>query len=173
MQIFLTEKHNSDILLIGLDANYLVEGGDIVLSNELHFLLMKCFYNNNRMIVKKIQGMDLLPGQPKILECLAEGDGITPKEIGRCCALDKSTVTGLLGKMEHQKLVFRRTLPSDKRSVKIYLTNQGKQMVRQVKEVFKEVDAFATQNLTFDELEQLIHLLNKILTTFERKEDIT
>ena len=63
------------------------------MKENLHFLLMKCFYHNNRMIVQRIQGTGLLPGQPKILECLWEQDGVTPKEIGRSCGLDKSTIT--------------------------------------------------------------------------------
>ena len=45
------------------------------MKENLHFLLMKCFYHNNRMIVQRIQGTGLLPGQPKILECLWEQDG--------------------------------------------------------------------------------------------------
>ncbi|MGI6010316.1 MAG: MarR family winged helix-turn-helix transcriptional regulator [Ruminococcus sp.] len=141
-----------------------------MLNDELHFLLMKCFYHNNRMIIQKIQGTGLYPGQPKILECLTEKDGISPKEIGTICALDKSTITGLLNKMERQQLIVRRSLSTDKRSVKIYLTDYGRQMGEQVKEIFRSVDDFASKDLSAEEKTILIGILKKIISTFEREE---
>ena len=55
-----------------------------MLDSELHFLLIRCFYANNRLLAQKTAAaqLDLLPGQPKILEWLWEQDGETPKSIG-------------------------------------------------------------------------------------------
>ena len=143
------------------------------MKENLHFLLMKCFYHNNRMIVQRIQGTGLLPGQPKILECLWEQDGVTPKEIGRSCGLDKSTITGLLNKMEQQELICKKAQPADRRSVKIHLTDQGRRKAAQIKEIFHRVDTFAARDLLAAEYDELIRLLKKILDTYENKEDET
>ena len=56
------------------------------------------------------------------------------------CTLDKSTITSLLAKMERQELVRRVTQDSDRRSVRIYLTDLGREKAYQVIEIFHDVD---------------------------------
>ena len=48
-----------------------------MLNNEIYFLLIRCFNNSSRLLAQKTAsaGLSLLPGQPKILECLWERDG--------------------------------------------------------------------------------------------------
>mgnify|MGYP001639061855 FL=1 len=43
-----------------------------MLNNEIYFLLIRCFNNSSRLLAQKTAsaGLSLLPGQPKILECL-------------------------------------------------------------------------------------------------------
>lgn len=91
-----------------------------MLNQEIHFLLLKCFHYSNKMIVQKTSELGLYPGQPKILECLLEKDGQTPKEIGKTCVLDKSTMTILLQKMEKQGLIYRKSHHHDRRSIQIF-----------------------------------------------------
>ncbi len=74
-----------------------------MLNYEIHFLLLKCFHYSHKLMTQKTSNIGLYPGQPKILECLYEKDGQTPKEIGQTCVLDKSTMTSLIQKMETQQ----------------------------------------------------------------------
>lgn len=94
--------------------------------DNLHFMLMKCFHHSNKAIVKRNTALSLLPGQGKILECLIEEDGLSPKELGIRCVIDKSTITSLLGKMEKQGFIKRTDDPEDKRAVNIWLTEAGR-----------------------------------------------
>lgn len=87
--------------------------------DNLHFMLMKCFHHSNKAIVKRNTALSLVPGQGKILECLIEEDGLSPKELGIRCVIDKSTITSLLGKMEKQGFIKRTDDPEDKRAVNI------------------------------------------------------
>ena len=64
----------------------------------------------------------LLPGQPKVLEYLHEHDGCTQKQLGEGCALDKSSITGLLTRMDQQGLVRRQTAADDRRVSLVCLT---------------------------------------------------
>lgn len=140
-----------------------------MLDEELHFLLIQCYNHNNRLLARKTAAADLhlLVGQPKILECLWEKDGRTPKELGVQCALDKSTITSLLSKMEQQQLVFRRAHDTDRRSVKIFLTEEGRKKAAVLKEIGAEVDACAMAHLSAAEQKNLVALLGKVRAAFE------
>ncbi len=84
---------------------------------ELHRLLLLAFHRSNRAIVTETSRFALLPGQPKILDFLWDREGCTQREIGQGCALDKSTVTGLLARMEEQQLIRRDTQNTDRRNL--------------------------------------------------------
>ena len=52
---------------------------------------------------------DLRPGEPKILEFLAEHEPCEQKVIAAGCNLDSASVTGILGRMEKRELIKRET----------------------------------------------------------------
>ena len=138
-----------------------------MLNSELHFLLLRCFHNSNKQIVRQTASLNLLSGQPKILECLWEQNGQSPKEIGLRCILDKSTITSLLNKMEEQGLIFRKAQTDDRRSVKIFLTEEGWKKAGEVKKICEKTDEFALRNFTPEQKQQLIQLLNQLLDTYQ------
>lgn len=138
-----------------------------MLDSELHFLLLKCFHCSQKMIVQQTAKLDLCPGQPKILECLYEMDGQTPKDIGKKCVLDKSTMTSLLKKMELQGLIYRQEQPDDKRSVRIFMTELGREKAEKVMIICRSVDRLAFENIPLDLQQELVKILGKVLYNFE------
>lgn len=136
-----------------------------MLEKQLRFLLLRCFNYSNRLVTQEIKKLNLLPGQPKILECLNQYDGLTPKEIGQYCVIDKSTITSLLHKMEQQQLILKKSQARDKRSIKIYLTPKGKQKTQEIATIGQNVDNFLTANLSNEQQQELITLLQQIIST--------
>lgn len=139
-----------------------------MLNQELHFLLLQAFHYSNKMMTQQTMEHGLFPGQPKILECLIEKDGLTPKEIGRRCVLDKSTMTTLLKKMEQQKYVFFEIQNHDKRSKKVYLTDFGKQKAKEVKKICHDIDSIGYRSLDIQEVNDI---LNQIIHNFKEVYD--
>lgn len=139
------------------------------MQGELHYLLLKCFRSSNKFIVQETSKISLLPGQPKVLECLRERDGLSPKEIGTLCGIDKSTMTSLLAKMERQKLVSRTDNREDRRAIHIWLTPQGRVYADQVAEICRRADELAQRNLTESQQKELLRLLQIVSDTFEEK----
>lgn len=137
--------------------------------DDLHFLIMRCFNNSNRAVIQRTSRISLLPGQSKILECLMEHNGISPKEIGGLCVVDKSTITSLLNKMEHQGLIFRKNDPNDKRAIQIWLTEKGADYAQRASLLCAEVDSLAVKNLSDDQQQQLRELLRIVISTFENE----
>ena len=134
-----------------------------MLNDELHFLLLKSFHHSNNIITQKIYDLGLLPGQPKILEYLLEHDGAMAKDISRDHVLDKSTIASLLARMEKQNLITRKNHASDKRAYSIYLTEKGRYMAHEVKEICTGVDNRAFKNITPQNKQQFLQILNIII----------
>jgi DNA-binding MarR family transcriptional regulator len=130
--------------------------------HAFHFLLMKTFHYTNQQMTAEARQLDLFPGQPKILETLLIQDGRTSKEIGAYCALDKSTMTGLLKKMEKKGLILRKESETDKRSIEVYLTDYGRQQALRVQDVASQINTEALSCLNQKEQEELLFLLNKV-----------
>ena len=130
----------------------------------LHYWVLIAQSRLHRAISRQVCGAGgLMPGQPKILEFLSAHDGCTQKEIGQGCALDKSTVTSLLGRMIDNGLVQRRADENDRRTVRIRLTETGRAKAREVEIVFAQVDARAWQGVNPDEQAQFMRILRQII----------
>ncbi|MCD7872717.1 MAG: MarR family transcriptional regulator [Clostridiales bacterium] len=138
-----------------------------MLDYELHFLLLKCFHYSQKIIVRQTAQLGLYPGQPKILECLYEKDGQTPKSIGKKCVIDKSTMTSLLKKMEAMNLIYKKEHEDDKRSVEFFLTEHGRLQAEKVKKICTYADEDAFKNFSENQKNELIKYLKNLLSNFE------
>lgn len=136
--------------------------------DNLHFSLMKCFHYSNKAIVKKNTALSLLPGQGKILECLIEEDGLSPKELGVRCVIDKSTITSLLSKMEKQGFIKRTDDPEDKRAVNIWLTDTGKKLGQKVIKNGQDIDNKVLKSLSPEQRDELEKILKILDLTYEK-----
>lgn len=74
-------------------------------------------------------------GQPPVLAILWEKDGRTQKEIAEALSLRPSTVTIILRRMEKAGLVRRENDPEDLRIVRVYLTEKGKDLQKDVEKI--------------------------------------
>ena len=112
-----------------------------VLDDELHVLIRKAYNRTNRAMVRFTAGLGLKPGQPKVLEYLSEHDGCTARDICQGCIIDKSTMAILLPRLEEQGLVRRETSRQDARMAHVYLTEQGWELARAIREGARLIDA--------------------------------
>ncbi len=94
---------------------------------------------------------------------LWENDGITVGELGRRLYLDNGTLTPLLKKMEASGYIERTRSKTDERVVVITLTDQGRQLYEQCRDIPKCIGSCIT--LKEDEAQLLYQVLYKILKT--------
>ncbi|HNX27830.1 MAG TPA: MarR family transcriptional regulator [Syntrophomonadaceae bacterium] len=100
-----------------------------------------CF--NMRAAMKKIDrnlGQHLEPfgisiPQSFILKSLLEENGTTLKEIGNRTLIDSSSMTVLVDKLEKDKLVERQLDAQDRRAIRIFITDSGRELAEQVLEM--------------------------------------
>lgn len=130
---------------------------------KLHLLLLEAFLRSNRLLCQQLQQVDLLPGQPKILEFLLENEGCTQRTISEGCFLDKSTITTVLKRMEKDKLIYKEAHPTDQRSSLIYLTEAGKNKAFWVQQTLNDIDKAELADIPEAERKQLFATLEKII----------
>ncbi len=112
--------------------------------------------NDHREGVMSQQGTHL------ILAMLAVQDGINQLELVRATHLRAPTVSVILKNMEAEGLVERRSNPEDLRSVKVYLTQQGRLLDCENIQRIQTIEGIALKGLTEEEQRSLMALLPKI-----------
>ncbi len=90
-------------------------------------------------------------GQPQILAMLWERDGLTQKDIAESLRVKPSTITVMLRRMERAGLLKRETDPQDMRVSRVYLTEKGKSLRKEVEEIMKALEEECFANFTLEE----------------------
>lgn len=81
------------------------------------------------------QQTDLPLGASKALLLLAAGRARSPREIADALGVSRTTVTGLIDRLELDGLITRAIAPDDKRSFLLNLTPKGRQTVERVESI--------------------------------------
>lgn len=97
-----------------------------------------------------------------------EEDGLSPKELGIRCVIDKSTITSLLGKMEKQGFIKRTNHPTDKRAVYIWLTDTGKILGVKVIKNSQDIDNEVLKTLSSKQRNDLENMLKILERSYEK-----
>ncbi|MBI6872359.1 MarR family winged helix-turn-helix transcriptional regulator [Clostridium aciditolerans] len=132
------------------------------LNECINFLLTKAQHTVFQYLKTNLAQFDVTPVQYGILKCLWDEDGQTPKQIARTLSLDGSTITGILDRMENKNLVRRTPDPDDRRTLKVVITNQGRELRECIEEVIEEVNKRILEIFTSEEQEQLKKFLEQI-----------
>lgn len=138
--------------------------------DTIHHQLLLAFSRSNHAMTSRIRAFGLMPGQPKVLEFVAENEGCLQRDIARACAMDRATTTGLLARMEETGLVERRPKAGDRRALEVWLTDAGWAAAEHVAVCGAEVDAIAHANMTPNERETLSRLLARVIDNFAAEE---
>ena len=116
-------------------------------------------------------GIDEFNGaQGRILYVLWQGDDLPIVELGRRTGLAKTTLTGMLDRMERQRLIVRRYDPDDRRQIRIQLTESARGLERKYKEVSDEMSRLFYKGFTDGEILRLDAELEKVLKNLEQEE---
>lgn len=107
--------------------------------------------------------------QPWILDFLAEHDGAIQRELADRAHFDPATITSALVRMEEEGMVRRESVPGDKRALRVYLTEKGREKQRYVQKVFAETEETAMRGFTPEERRQLGDFLARIQKNFEKE----
>ncbi len=137
---------------------------------SLHYLLMKVHTRLQRRICAQAVVLGLTSGQPKVLEYLVRYGESNQKSIAEYCEIEQTTVGSILMRMEAAGLVVRSQHQGNRRSLYVALTAVGRAAAAKMEQIFDQEEAAACALLSFEEKEQLQHLLTKLSSALSGNE---
>ena len=100
--------------------------------------------------------------QQYVLRCLWREDGLSPGEVARRLGLATPTVTRAATRMEATGLLRREPHPSDRRLVRLRLTDRGRELEKIIDEQTNQLTERALATLSAAERESLVRALHEI-----------
>ena len=105
----------------------------------------------------------ITPPQWGLLALLNDGDGLTIGAVSLRRGLDPPTVTGIVNRLEHNGLVERRHDTEDRRVVKVYLTDEGRELIRYLYEAAETFHIILTRTFSEEDQKRLRAQLQQII----------
>ena len=113
------------------------------------------------------QGHDVTPEQWVVLYRLYESQGLTQVELGERTVKDKTSITRILDRLESKALAERRRDANDRRSQRIFLTAEGRDMVEHLVPLVRAYAAEAFADVPPEDRDHLRRILANIETRLD------
>lgn len=131
---------------------------------EIHlcFKLGKVTRKIYRYCESELAPFNITPAQFYALSVLFDQDGIKFKDMALRLSLDRSSLTGILDRMERGGFIERRADPDDRRSILIFLTEKSKTVGPELYTIARGLDQKFKDKVTPEELEILLKVLDQL-----------
>lgn len=110
-------------------------GDPLALDNQFCFALYSASHAMTKAYKPLLDGLGLTYPQYLVMLVLWQQDAVPVKEIGNRLFLDSGTLTPLLKRLEASGLLERNRDPLDERQVRISLTDAGRTLREQAREI--------------------------------------
>lgn len=100
----------------------------IDIEKSIGFLLAKAYQRACAIFKEEFSDYDLTPQQFGLLAFLWQKDGLSQTVLSERSQIDRTTMGGLIDRLEKEGLVERRPHPEDRRAYSICLTQTGKSL---------------------------------------------
>jgi len=110
----------------------------------------------------RLSSFNLTTPQYMVFNALWIGDGITIGELGQRVALDGSTITGILDRMEKSGYVERRPNAGDRRSALVHLTEKAREVGPQIIKFADELDESIRKRFSSADMEVFERVLHDL-----------
>jgi DNA-binding MarR family transcriptional regulator len=133
--------------------------------SEGGFLITKIHHLSGRIFSKKLKdhGIEISPGQGRILFALWQEDSIPIRVLAKRTQLGKSTLTDMLERMDTEGLIKRKASEVDKRRTLVYLTQRTKKLHGKYLAVSKEMTELFYRGFSADDIEIFEDYLSSLL----------
>lgn len=116
-----------------------------------------------RDFLERLEPYGLTPFHYLVLCCLWEEDGLSTSGIADKLKQLGATLTGVVDRMEQRNLVYRQRDNRDRRVVRIWLTDEGKQLMTVLPALGEKTIFAATQDISESEQQAMLQLLDRLI----------
>jgi len=121
-------------------------------------------------ILRENNMADLEGARGRIIFALWGKDGVPIKTLCEKTSLDKSTLTGIIDRLERDGYIERKPSETDKRSTLIWLTGKEQEFANHVQKVSNQMNEIFYNGFTDDEITQFDGMLERILANCKEAE---
>jgi DNA-binding MarR family transcriptional regulator len=111
--------------------------------------------------VSKVAGRHVATGQYSVMAIIEENPGRTQSAIAEAAGLDRSSLVPILNQFEKNGLITRVPAANDKRAYSVSLTDTGRQELKDLDALVKEIETNVIRGLGEKEHQHLIDLLKR------------
>jgi len=116
----------------------------------------------NTLTADEYTRIHLSAGQPAVLLYLSENDGAAQGDLAQNLCIRPATVAINLRGMERARLIRRETDAFDLRVSRVYITERGKALLRDIRKVEKKAEERYFQGFSETEREAFLQLLGHV-----------
>jgi DNA-binding MarR family transcriptional regulator len=120
-------------------------------SESIDFLLAQICRLHHVRAHTLLEALGLYHGQPPMLRALWEQEGQTHTELAARLHVQPATMTKMVKRMEKAGFVERKSDPDDHRVSRVYLTDAGRDVQAQVKQVWRTMENETFAGFTMEE----------------------
>ena len=132
------------------------------IETSVGFLLAKAHQRLFAHFREELTPYGLTPPQFALLAFLWENDALSQVELSEKTQIDRSTIGGLIDRLQKAGLVERHPNPNDRRSFLVQLTPRGRALEKDLTTLALRVRKRFTSRLSEREYDQLSELLEKL-----------
>lgn len=129
------------------------------IEKSIGFLLSKAYQRAWALFKEEFDSFEITPPQFGLLSFLWQQDGLTQVELSEISQIDRTTIGGLIDRLEKAGLVERHPHPQDRRKHLIRLTPKGKEMQAPLSNAAQHVSARFTVGLDEKDITELTRML--------------
>jgi DNA-binding MarR family transcriptional regulator len=133
---------------------------------DLGFLLAKATQRWNELLAERFAAAgypDVRPSYGSVLLPLYEEDGLRMGELARRARLSKQTMTTMIRRLEHDRLVERRPDPRDARASLVFLTRRSRRFEPVASATLRELDRLVRRRLSAERLAAVKDALRQLV----------
>ena len=112
---------------------------------------------------RQLAPFDITSAQWAILEVCFRGEANSPSALARVIPVDAAAISRQLDKLREKGLIRRRRLTTDRRSVRVELTEEGRELVPKLAPLVRTNNSRFLEGVTEDEQATLSAIIQKML----------
>lgn len=130
--------------------------------NSAGFQVRRCHLKFDRVLNARLAPHALKPGYWYYLRALWIADGITQRELSDVANVTETTMVTVLNSMAANGLVTRERDKTDKRKVRVKLTDYGRQLEHELIDIAIDVNHVATAGISRADIATCLSVLDRM-----------
>ena len=137
------------------------------LNEHIGILIRNVDYALANFVKNQLEPFNLAPEQNLLMMLLWKQEGICPNEFAKQLNKDKASIARMISSLESKGFIRRVDNPNDRRTFKVFLTDEGRSLREFVIPVLQSTHMTATASLSNGEQNELKRLLSKVVENIQ------